>query len=825
MRSEHDVPPMPVVVGAPRSGTTMLRLMLDAHPDLAVPPETGFLSALAGLTGQGEALRASALQAITTYPPGAPAWADFGLGADALADSFAAIEPFTATSAARAFYRLYAARFGKKRWGDKTPSYCFHMAAISRLLPEARFVHLVRDGRDVALSLRDVWFAPGNTPEELAADWVAHVEVAEDASVDAVRLRVHFEELVMHPERVLRRICDFIELPFHEDMLHFHERTPQRLGEHADRIWLDGSFRVSREQRMHQQRQTFSPPNVARVQAWRRDMLPDDILRFGAIAGPLLHRLGYMTATNERTEPAACAERPLRILLVIGFLSYRSGAEMFVHDLALGLQRRGHSVIVHAPTIGNLGEDLRSACVTCVTDLSMIAAAPELIIGNTCRETVLALARFPGIPAISICHDRVHPHGMPPKFARVRRYVAVDANTYERLVLENGIAADRVHTIFNGVDVARFGRRSPLPERPARAAIFGNMATEGAETDAVRQACAERGISLDLVGQESGNQAREPATVLPQYDLIFAKARCALEATAVGCAVVVLNQGMGMSELVRSARVPHLRQWNFGRRLLVDPITAEAVGAQIDRYDAADAAIVCDMIRSAATLDQMVDAFAQLAAEVIAEPAPEPTPSAEWREFAEYTEHVHQWLDAASAQLAVARNEAATARAQAAEIAAQAQRPSQSGTVAQQAQRDEVQALVAQQHETAAKLESFEARAREANERAEREHRLHAATQLALQEKMTMAADFSERNAALTALQQDTAEKLDLCAGQIAQLHDALAGLQQAASEGIDHANARASALQAALDATRASYSWRITRPVRWIASLLRGGR
>ncbi|MEP6940126.1 MAG: sulfotransferase [Rudaea sp.] len=820
MRSGDDLPPFPVIVGAPRSGTTMLRLMLDAHPDLAVPPETGFLALLPGLHGEGDALRESALQVITRYPSEAPGWADFGIAEADLALCFAAIHPFTVASAARAFYRLYASRFGKSRGGDKTPSYCFHIAAISRLMPEARFIHLVRDGRDVALSLRDLWFAPGREMETLAAHWVAHVAAAESSAVEAPRLRVHYEELVLQPELVLRRICEFIELPFHEDMLRSHERATQRLGEPADRVWLDGSFRVSREQRLHQQRNACLPPAHARVHAWRREMRPDDILRFAAIAGPLLHRLGYMTDTNERTESVVRAEPPLRILLAIGFLSYRSGAELFVRDLALGLQRRGHSVIVYAPLIGDLGDDLRSACVSCVTDLSMVASAPELLIGNTCRETVLALGHFAGVPAISVCHDRVHPHGMPPKFARVRRHVAVDANTYERLVLENGIAADRVKTIFNGVDTARFARRSLLPARPQRAVIFGNMATAGAETEAVRRACAKRGITLDVVGKESGNQAREPAMVLPQYDLVFAKARCALEAMAVGCAVVVLNQGMGMGEMVHSSRVPFMRQWNFGRRLLIDAIDEASVGAQIDRYDAIDAAIVCDMIRNAATLDGMVDAFCALAGEVVAEAAAHPmSAQAEWREFAAYTDHVHHWLDAAHAQLHDALGDAAAARRQAGEVEQRARQSSSEEAVANRALRDEIVTLATQQRDAGARLESAAVLARATADRVEQEQARHASAEAALREELAtltrQAAERSQREqdkhaaivaelrealTALTVRQSDTLGKLGAARGQVSELRDALI-------------------------AVRASYSWRLTGPLRWIASFLRPRR
>lgn len=339
--------------------------------------------------------------------------------------------------------------------------------------------------------------------------------------------------------------------------------------------------------------------------------------------------------TSTDREPAPATE-PLRILIAIDFLSYRSGAELFVRDLAIGLRQRGHEVIVYAPQIGEIGAELAAAGVSTSSDLDQIHDTPDVIVGNTRHATVFALARFIRVPVLSICHDAVHRHGEPPRFTRIHRYIAVDANTRERL-LASGVALDRICMIQNGVDVRRFVSRSPLPERPRRAAIFSNYATAGDETAAIAAACAARGIALDVIGKESGNQAREPERVLAQYDLIFAKARCALEAMAVGCAVVLANEGMGMGEIVQSSRFAELRLWNFGRRLLHTPISNEAAGAQIDRYDAQDATRVRDMIRTNATLDATVDAFAALAYATLRQSALEPVSMPiEWRELAAY---------------------------------------------------------------------------------------------------------------------------------------------------------------------------------------------
>ena len=76
---------MPIIVGSPRSGTTLLRLMLDAHPDLAIPPETGFLTLGPSLTGRGDSLHQRFRAAVTRHPADAPAWGDGCIGDQRLA--------------------------------------------------------------------------------------------------------------------------------------------------------------------------------------------------------------------------------------------------------------------------------------------------------------------------------------------------------------------------------------------------------------------------------------------------------------------------------------------------------------------------------------------------------------------------------------------------------------------------------------------------------------------------------------------------------------------------------------------------------------------
>ena len=272
----------------------MLRLMLDAHSQLAIPPETGFLTAAEKLSGKGEQLRERFFHAITNYPESMPCWPDFEISKEDFRTALAAIQPFNVSAGYRTFYRLYAQRRNKARWGDKTPIYCRHLKAIRRVLPEARFIHLIRDGRDAAMSLRRMWFSPGWEIETQASFWRDCVLAARRAGAGhRDYFEVRYEDLVLNTRETLEKICAHIDLPFEDAMLAYYQQAPARLKEHKGRSLPDGRIFLTPEQRFEQQQRTTQPPDPACVFAWKQTMDADEVNEFRRVAGDLLQELGY----------------------------------------------------------------------------------------------------------------------------------------------------------------------------------------------------------------------------------------------------------------------------------------------------------------------------------------------------------------------------------------------------------------------------------------------------------------------------------------------------------------------------------------------------
>jgi hypothetical protein len=306
----------------------------------------------------------------------------------------------------------------------------------------------------------------------------------------------------------------------------------------------------------------------------------------------------------------------LRILITNTTLATRTGTETYVRDLALGLLQRGHSPIVYSPEAGEIARELRKATVPVVEDLRSLTVSPDCIHGNQAVELMTALLHFPNVPAVFFCHSWIGWSNAPPLFPRILRYVAVDDTCRDRLTLENGIAEDRVRVLLNGVDLEMFKPRAPLPDVPRRALIFSNTANDSTHVTAVQAACNRAGILLEVIGAEANNSTSRPELVLGQYDLVFAKARCALESMAVGAAVILCDM-FGSGPLVTSDEFDRLRRLNFGMRALDKPLDAEVLRREIARYDAKDAAEVSHRVRSACGLDCLVEEIVELYREVI----------------------------------------------------------------------------------------------------------------------------------------------------------------------------------------------------------------
>lgn len=289
--------PFPFVVGSGRSGTTLVRTMLDSHPELAIPGESHFIPKLSHLAGFLDVVFSD--QFVRNW----------GLSEATVRARFAEAPPATYPDAVRLLYACYADAQGKPRYGDKTPPYVRQLPLLASLFPEGRFVHVIRDGRDVALSLLGAEWFPG-TLEQAAEYWRTAVEdgcLAGGALGDRY-LELRYEALVADPEPQLRRVCEFIGLEYSPAMLDYGS-SAQRAIDMAVHPGDHGALRLA--------------PTTG-LRDWRRDMDAADSGVVWLLAGELLAELGY--PPDDRGIPAEARARALRHHALVVARRYRRAA-------------------------------------------------------------------------------------------------------------------------------------------------------------------------------------------------------------------------------------------------------------------------------------------------------------------------------------------------------------------------------------------------------------------------------------------------------------------------------------------------------------------
>lgn len=278
-------PPAPFIVGMGRSGTTLLRMMLDAHPLLAIPAETHFAPAVMAFERDG-------VEAAVAAVFGNGLWEDYGLSAEEFARRARGGEPAGAGEVLRAFYELYAESRGKPRWGDKSPYYVTVMTHLQELLPEARFIHVVRDGRDVAVSTVPLWFGADDVAG-VAREWSEKLTAARRQAPELHSyMEVRYEDLVREPAAVLKRVCEFLELDWTPLLLEYHREAEGRLAAELGAVRQNGRVLSAAERRgIHPL--LAEPPRPDRIGRWRREMSAADRELFDAVAAETLAAYGY----------------------------------------------------------------------------------------------------------------------------------------------------------------------------------------------------------------------------------------------------------------------------------------------------------------------------------------------------------------------------------------------------------------------------------------------------------------------------------------------------------------------------------------------------
>ena len=274
------------ILGCPRSGTSMLARILNRHQNLAVPYESQiypFFYPIRRLYGDFS-IKSNRNKCIRDILASERMRVDWGgvltidsVNKNVTRESFAGIF--------EAILRAWSQQAGKIRWGEKTPQNVKYINEIEKDFQNAKFIHIVRDGRDIALSLKKAKFGPVNYLNA-AYYWKNYLEKVEAFKKIQSRnnyMEIRYEDLVDSPYKVVKEVCIFLHEEFDQDMLNFYkDDVPDNID-----ITL--------------QKNLSMPINSKNKNKWCTEATKKDIRLFEAIAGEYLKQYGYECVNNDPT--------------------------------------------------------------------------------------------------------------------------------------------------------------------------------------------------------------------------------------------------------------------------------------------------------------------------------------------------------------------------------------------------------------------------------------------------------------------------------------------------------------------------------------------
>ncbi|NQZ09750.1 MAG: sulfotransferase [Algicola sp.] len=267
------------LLGAARSGTTMLRLMLNRHSRLAIPFESHFLRLVFEKLPTERPFTSTEVNQMVDLIVTERNFSTWHLNPDEVRHTLLGLAPAPLNILVDALFHMEIAASKKPRWGDKTPVYYHCWQKLMALFPGSKLVHIIRDGRDVVRSLQQVgWHGP--TADDRARYWLQRVEMAQEATRQLGperNLIIQYEDLVLQTQATLKRLCDFLQESFEVAMLNFYEDSDHYISD------IDGQVHGK----------LGRPPRPEDVHRWRTEMPQAEQMRFEAVAGKGLRLMSY----------------------------------------------------------------------------------------------------------------------------------------------------------------------------------------------------------------------------------------------------------------------------------------------------------------------------------------------------------------------------------------------------------------------------------------------------------------------------------------------------------------------------------------------------
>lgn len=286
------------IVGANRSGTTLLRLILNAHPRIAVPDELIYLdSSLAGVPiehWRDPGLSTEEYETFVDRFLTENCRSLDELDMDVLREEILA-GPHDFRRPYRCALEAWAGHHGKDRWGEKTPGNLFYADILLEMFPRARFLYMVRDPRAGVASMQRVSFFPEDTAFNALSRRKHDTEgraLLERHVPAAQRQAIRYEDLVRHPESVVQSLCEFLGEAYTPEMLRFHQD--------ADAYMKDEAEERYNETATH-------PITDDRVDAWTDRLTSDQVAIIESVCDEIMREFGY-TPTEHRPSSTVYGE-------------------------------------------------------------------------------------------------------------------------------------------------------------------------------------------------------------------------------------------------------------------------------------------------------------------------------------------------------------------------------------------------------------------------------------------------------------------------------------------------------------------------------------